>query len=332
MRRHARTVHLARRRDENISAQLDHSPIDEWSRHLRAAREILPPRVAEPAATTILKKSVSAAHSCAQRIDRLAAANAEIRTRSTIRDAFSSVANWTRRAPAEVRHQLDAKVACLMRTQPADSELIEAIFDATAEVFASHPKGAARKVRRALQIDPAHGKYSPVITPEYSGLTPNARATVEAALAVVARAERDGLTATTVFEALASALGDNAKISSTEISGDIADYVAEVAIVWSNSGLKPGRARDPSDPAYKARFHRFLDLVLTAMTEPWSMRHDGELELQKTRTEKKDAHDNFSKEYQDISTPALDWRDVEWLVSDDHLKKGLTRARSKIHP
>jgi hypothetical protein len=41
------------------------------------------------------------------------------------------------------------------------------------------------------------------------------------------------------------------------------------------------------------------------MTEPWSLRHDGELELQKTRTEKKDAHDNFSKEYQDISTPAL---------------------------
>jgi hypothetical protein len=62
------------------------------------------------------------------------------------------------------------------------------------------------------------------------------------------------------------------------------------------------------------------------------MRYDGELELQKTRTEKKDAHDNLSKEYQDISTPALDWRDVEWLVSDDHLKKGLTRARSKIHP
>jgi hypothetical protein len=332
MRRHARTVYLARRRVQNVLGQLDHSPIDEWPRHLRSAKEILSRIVPEPAATRILKKSVLAAHSCAQRIDRLAASNAEIRTRSAVRDAFSRLANWTKRAPAEVRRQLDIKIAYLMQGQPADSELIEAIFDVTAEVFASHPKGAARKVRRALQIDSAHGKYSPVITPEYSGLTPNARATVEAALAVVARVERDYLTATAVFEALASALGDNTKISSTEISGDIADYVAEVAIVWSSSGLKPGRARDHSDPAYKARFHRFLDLVLTAMTEPWSMRHDGEFELEKTIKKRRDEHAKWGKEHQDISNPALDRRDHEWLVSDDHLKKGLTRAHSKIHP
>jgi hypothetical protein len=220
-----------------------------------------------------------------------------------------------------------------MQGQPADSELIEAIVDAAAEFFASHSQGAAaRTALRALQIDPSKGNYSSAIKVNYSGLTASVRATVEAALAVLVRTGKGGLTATAVFAALASGIGDNAKSSSTEINRDIVDYVAEVAIVWSDSGLRPARAAHPSDPTYKARFHRFLDLVLTAMTDPWSMRHDPELELEKTRKKIREAYDDLPEEYRNISSPALSRRDVEWLVSDDHLKKGLARARSKIRP
>jgi hypothetical protein len=37
MRRHAHTVHLARIRIDNLLGQLDHTRIEEWSKHLRSA-------------------------------------------------------------------------------------------------------------------------------------------------------------------------------------------------------------------------------------------------------------------------------------------------------
>jgi hypothetical protein len=76
---------------------------------------------------------------------------------------------------------------------------------------------------------------------------------------------------------MASAL-DAEGIQSDEIATLIIDYVASVANCWHDAGIKPTRARHPEDPTYKSGFHRFVELVITAILEPWTLRHDGGLE------------------------------------------------------
>jgi len=63
-----------------------------------------------------------------------------------------------------------------------------------------------------------------------------------------------------------------------EIATLIVDYVAVVADLWRAAGLRPGRARKDADPKYRSRFHRFVELVLTAIIDPWSRRHDDDVD------------------------------------------------------
>jgi hypothetical protein len=107
----------------------------------------------------------------------------------------------------------------------------------------------------------------------------------------------------------------------------IVDYVAAVADVWRRAGLRPSRARHPADPSYRSRFHRFVDLVLTEMVEPWARRHDGSLDAVRQQTRL--AHDKLHPEFRSIASPTLKRADVEWLVSSDHIAKALRRRFKK---
>jgi hypothetical protein len=49
----------------------------------------------------------------------------------------------------------------------------------------------------------------------------------------------------------------------------IIDYVAVIVDLWRAAGLRPARAHDPANPKYRSHFHRFVELVLTAMIDPW---------------------------------------------------------------
>jgi hypothetical protein len=92
-------------------------------------------------------------------------------------------------------------------------------------------------------------------------------------------------TAEVVFATMAAAAtADGSDRERREIHALIVDYVAEAADIWRGAGLRPGRAfyPEPIDAkrsvSYKAAFHRFVDLVLTAIVEPWSRRHDNNLD------------------------------------------------------
>jgi len=78
-----------------------------------------------------------------------------------------------------------------------------------------------------------------------------------------------------VCESIASAL-DGDKGINTAIHDLITEYVAALAEIWLQHGIKPARAAHPSNPNYRGKFHRFADLVLTSAVEPWSRRHDGD--------------------------------------------------------
>jgi len=55
---------------------------------------------------------------------------------------------------------------------------------------------------------------------------------------------------------------DNATKSSTQASKSTTCYVAELAEIWRRAGLKPKRAYGFLNSEYRARFHRFAELVL----------------------------------------------------------------------
>ena len=56
------------------------------------------------------------------------------------------------------------------------------------------------------------------------------------------------------------------RTDNTLIADLITNYVASVAQIWLRHGIRPGRAVHPSNPNYRSKFHRFVDLVLTAVS------------------------------------------------------------------
>jgi hypothetical protein len=210
-----------------------------------------------------------------------------------------------------------------------DSEIIEGILDVAATVFAKFSDNeAARTALDALSVTSSDGRRIIGLSSDYSGLDFDSRRNCESALSALAR-KTDAVTASIVFEALAAAMAaDRPTGARADVSDLIVRYVAVVAMLWRKLGLRPTRATRRWDPKYKSRFHRFVALVLTAMTEPSSRRHDENIELiaDKIRA----AHARLPPELRQLASPRLRRADVEWLVSEDHVKKALRMPIQKI--
>ena len=73
-----------------------------------------------------------------------------------------------------------------------------------------------------------------------------------------------------------------------------------------------------------------VDLVLTAMIEPWARRHDDNLNEVGRKIRK--AYAVIPQELRSAIRPGLNRSDTEWLVSEDHLKKALRLAAQKYGP
>src|SRR5262249_43513125 len=110
------------------------------------------------------------------------------------------------------------------------------------------------------------------------------------------------------------------------------DYVAAVAAAWNSAGLRAGRALKFGDAAYTSKFHRFCDLVLAALVEPHSRRHEKGLEdiAKKAWAQQR----RLPRADQKHVRGGLPPRDTHWLVTDRCLREGLRRfkkSRSRIH-
>jgi hypothetical protein len=127
MRRHARANPLARRRLNKLLDELKSNPPSKWPRHFHLALGILHDKsgVADQLALSILSFSVSAAHACAQAINRRVGNIVEFQTRNKLRKAFERIAKCTKRAPAALRRRLDAAVIPLIQEEHVDLEVIE---------------------------------------------------------------------------------------------------------------------------------------------------------------------------------------------------------------
>jgi hypothetical protein len=328
MRRHTRANPLVRRRLSKLIEDLKSEAPRKWPRRFSLAWVILHDELnlAEQPARSVLDSSASAAHACAQAINRRVENIVEFQTCSKLHKAFERIAKCAERAPAALRRRLDVAIIPLIQNKYIDLEVIEAIFDGAVEVFSEYSHHEAAKTALAvLTYQVAGDERYPTVKNEFPGLSAEDRIKSEKALTALGKASKKRKATTSdVFAALAGALRteQSAKLNS-QIHTLIVDYVAAVADVWRRAGLKPSRARHPTDPAYRSRFHRFVDLVLTEMVEPWARRHDDDLGA--VRRETRLAHEKLRPEFRSIASSALRRADIEWLVSVDHIVKALQR-------
>jgi len=193
------------------------------------------------------------------------------------------------------------------------------------------------QIRRALTMDEALGEErSHHLLRDYSDLSSQTQANVEAALFALSATGRSS--AATVFATMAQAVGAGSNGGGSEVHALVVDYVAKVADIWRRAGLQAGPAfypsssdmKKPINPKrptdYKSSFHRFADLVLTALVEPWSVRHD-DIGTLKQQIAAATARLPAADRQRVAATPRR--CDIDWLVSDDHLKKALRRPFQK---
>jgi len=328
MRRHARIVHGSRLRLENLERRLQSQPPTEWRKHLCLAWEVLQSKrsLSKTSSMHIMLGSLSAAHKCAREINRRSASRFEAHLCNKLHKVFGRIAKCAQRAPERLRQRLDQAVIPLVHQDPIDLEVIEAILDATASLFLQYrEEESAKTALKAFAVTDVDGVRIGAKV-DFSGLDKVRQHRVAAALTNLKKLPGSRFDAYNVFEGMAEAL-DSEEIQSDEIATLIVDYVASVANRWREAGIKPSRARHPEDPAYKSGFHRFVDLVITSILEPWTLRHDGALEERAQETWRR--HAGLPDDFRSIASPSLRRSDLEWIVSDDHLKKALALAASK---
>ena len=276
----------------------------------------------EAAAFQLILDSVSEAQNCAKSINRRSGDIVEANSRAQARLAFKRVANCCKRASAGLRRQLDAAILPLLARCPIDSEVIEAIIEAAAAEFEYFSKEkAAATGSGAMIVTVKSREPDNWLKNGYAGLRAETQRKCEAALSKLGK-KRKPLKAHMVFDTLAACL-ESGPTKVPDPATLISDYVSALALLWEAAGLHPGRANNASDTLYKSKFHRYSDLILTAVAEPWAQRHTGDLEHMQRRAYA--ARAGMLREYQ--ASAALPPSVAEWLVSEHILRKALQKQR-----
>ena len=328
MRRRARVVPFARKPPASRAKELSLSLPTKWPLHLQLAWKILHGElgIPIPASRKLIIDSASAASLCAQEINERTNLIEQRRLDIKVRNAFERLANCIRRAPASLRSSLDQRVRSILQCGVVDLEVIEEILDATADAFGgSSQNEAAKTALKAMLVRSSDGKQVNALKRDYSGLDFDSQRHCERALSAFADVPNETVVASSIYKALASALStDRSSGPGAEISDLIVKYVSVVAALWRRVGLHPSRARHPADPKYKSKFHQFVEFVLTATVDPWSQRHDGNLDDIRLGVWK--AHASLPKTVRRFVSRRPRRSDAEWLISEDHIRKAL-RAR-----
>jgi hypothetical protein len=332
MRRRARAVPLARKNLQNLRLELRAQQPADWPKHLRMAGQVLRDNLAmsEEDSWRLVIESVSSAHTCARRVDERSRTVAQAQSIINLSKAFARIANCAKRGSAKLRQELDQAMIVLLRQTPVDLEVMEAIFDAAKTSFAKYcEEEPAKTALAALGTLVEDGVHRSALKVEFESLPSASHLRMETALSELATSVGGDLTAVQVLRKMASMFKAKVVNADPEIATLIVDYVAVVADLWRAAGLRPGRARKDADPKYRSHFHRFVELVLTAIIDPWSRRHDDDVEKHARALFR--AHSELRGDYKKIGK-GLRRSDVEWLVSEDHIRRALGKSAQKSAP
>jgi hypothetical protein len=307
IQRKARTHFIARRSLPRFELQLTVLPTSDWPPHLSAAWTILNKELElpDPKARSIVLQSISAAHNCVRAQSQQLHDIVVARARTTIHDACRRIANCIKRAPAWLRRHLDQAMLSPIRESMIDLEVIESIFALATVIFEEFPTAEpSRAALKALsKIEEAH----------FDALGIKLRGKVEGSITdLVANSTMEHpVRAADVFDTIATALdGEKIPKMSSQSRKLITTYVAGLAEIWQQAGLKPSRAIAYLDDTYRSKFHRFAELILTAMAAPWALQYD----LRKLPDERE-------------PWKAMQRVGHHWLVSDDHVREALRQIQ-----
>jgi hypothetical protein len=295
--------------------------------HLQLAWTILR-ELGLPARQTrfLLHKSAVAAYGCARRLNGRAQA-AEVYERSrNMKAAFARLSHCAARAPAKLRRLLDEKISVALQDGHADLEVIEDLLVTSRTVFEQFPETeAARTALSALGIDREYGYDTIGLINDFSSLSPPLQEKCKSALSLAVKKRRK-MDAAAVFKSLAGGVTISPR-PPRGASDIVIDYVAAVGAEWISGGLRAGRALKGGDSSYTSKFHRFCDLVLTALVEPGGRRH---LEDPDQLSAKAWARQRqLPREDQKYVRGGLPRKDAQWLVTAHCLREGLRVANSK---
>jgi hypothetical protein len=275
-------------------------------------------------------ESVAAAHRCAQLVDERSRAGAQARSINRLSKAFVRIAKCAARGSASLRRDLDQALIELLPGGPVDLEVMEAILEAAGTSFAKYPtEEPARTALAAFGASEEDSIRRYALKFDFESLPSALHLRMQTTLSELAASALGDVSAARIFSTMASALEIEVNGADPEIATLITDYVAAVAGLWCAAGLRPGRAHDPNDPEYKSHFHRFADLVLTAAMEPESRRHDGDLD--EHRRALWEAHAKLDDESKQAGKEPRRVH-VEWLVTEDHIRRALARWSQKTDP
>jgi hypothetical protein len=175
--------------------------------------------------------------------------------------------------PTFRRHALNRRVCATLRQETIDSETIEILIENLIKAFGKWPQTEpSQAVLRAviprsspamvrtntIRMHSAFAEAAVLLRVDYSALPAIDQRRVESALTGLL--EEDRFDTADICTTLSRTLASNEK---DEIL--ITDYVTAVAQIWRRHGLRPARARDPENAAYRSKFHRFAELVLTSL-------------------------------------------------------------------
>ena len=257
VRRKARANFLARRSLPKFLLRLKSQPACDWPSHFFGAWQLLNTELKLPDATArfVVLESVSAAHDCLRAQEHKLHDIVEARSCATIKDACSSISRCISRAPAVLRRRLDRAVLPLIQEPIVDLEVIESIFSAAKATFEEFPTcescRTALKSLCALQIA------------DFSTLGMTLRRQSEQAitrLTMTSETKRHSRTAD-VFAALSAVLSSkkSPKIN-TQTHELLTLYVTQLVTIWRQAGLKPSRASNSADSAYREQDSSFCGI------------------------------------------------------------------------
>jgi len=313
MARRTRSNFLARRSLPNFLAQIrKKAPID-WPTHLFAAWRILNDEFNLPdrEALSIILQSVAIAQDCIITENQHVNDFVQAQTLVKVQAAFHRISNCIKRAPAFHREELNQAILPVIRNDVIDLEVVESILEATRIAFQRKP-GCNSSITALATLEKV-GKE------DFAILGMPARHNVENALGELSALTN--ATAADVFATMATVLGrENTRQLNMRSRGTRTCYVSRLAEVWRQGGLRASRATHPENPLYKSRFHRYAELVLTAMAEPWAKRHNGNAFLDTLRRDIRRAHAKLPGDVRAGVSATLRRPDQEWLIADEYLK------------
>jgi hypothetical protein len=248
-----------------------------------------------------------------------------------VQQAFQRLSHCAKRSPATLRQLLDDRFRGLLHNVQVDLETIASLLALSREAFEQFPESeGAQTSLSALGVYREHGYDIIGLSTDFLSLSPLLQESCTSALSLALQSGSPA-GAVMVFEVLAQGISPPAP-PPRGAADIVIDYVVAVAAAWRGAGLRAGRAVKFRNAVYTSKFHRFCDVVLTALVEPHSRRHEEGL---KKRSDDAWVHQRqLPPEHQKYVRGGLPRRDTQWLVTAHCLREGLRRFKktgSRLH-